>query len=32
MSNSQMQQTMMTVDSVDISAGLIYSLQWRRCN
>jgi len=32
MSNSQMQQTMMTVDSVDISAGLLYSLSWRRCN
>ena len=25
------QQTMITVDSADVSAGLIYQLQWRRC-
>ena len=30
--NSSMQQTMMTVDSVDVSAGLLYKVQWRRCN
>lgn len=29
--NSRMQQAMSTVDSVDINAGLIYHLQWRRC-
>jgi len=32
MSNSQMQQTMMVVDSADISAGILYQFQWRRCN
>lgn len=32
MSNNQMQQTMMIVDSVDISAGILYHFQWRRCN
>ncbi len=31
MSNSSMQQTMMTVDSADITSGLIYHIQWRRC-
>lgn len=31
MSNSQMDQTMATVDSADISSGLIYHIQWRRC-
>lgn len=30
-SNSRMEQTMMTVDSADINAGLIYHLQWKRC-
>ena len=30
--NSRMDQTMATVDSADISAGLVYHLQWRRCN
>ncbi len=25
------QQTMITVDSADVSAGLLYHLQWRRC-
>lgn len=30
--NSSMQQTMMTVDSVDVTAGLLYKVQWRRCN
>lgn len=32
MSNAQMQQTMMIVDSIDISAGILYHFQWRRCN
>ena len=32
MSNAQMQQTMMTVDSIDISAGMLYHFQFRRCN
>ncbi len=31
-SNSRRQQTMATVDSADVQAGLIYHLQWRRCN
>ncbi len=30
-SNSRMDQTMATVDSADISSGLIYHLQFRRC-
>jgi Domain of unknown function (DUF4360) len=30
-SNSSMQQTMLTVDSVDVTAGLLYKVQWRRC-
>jgi Domain of unknown function (DUF4360) len=30
-SNSRRQQAMATVDSADVSAGLIYHLQWRRC-
>ncbi|MGZ3723437.1 MAG: DUF4360 domain-containing protein, partial [Bdellovibrionales bacterium] len=30
-SNSAGQEAMGTVDSADISAGLIYHLQWRRC-
>lgn len=29
--NSRMDQTMSTVDSADISSGLIYHIQWRRC-
>lgn len=28
---SSMQQTMITVDSVDVTAGLLYKVQWRRC-
>lgn len=32
MANAQMQQTMMIVDSADISAGILYQFQWRRCN
>lgn len=32
MSNAQMQQTMMIVDSIDISAGILYHFQLRRCN
>lgn len=32
MANAQMQQTMMIVDSADISAGIIYQFSWRRCN
>lgn len=31
MANSQMQQTMMIVDSADISAGILYQFTWRRC-
>lgn len=31
MSNSYGEQTLGTVDSADISSGLIYHLQWRRC-
>ena len=30
--NRWQQQTMTTVDSIDIKAGLIYQLQWRRCS
>lgn len=30
--NARRDQTMATVDSADISSGLIYHLQWRRCN
>lgn len=30
-SNSRMEQTMMGVDSADITSGLIYHVQWRRC-
>lgn len=29
--NSRQEQTLGTVDSADISSGLIYRLQWRRC-
>jgi len=32
MSNSRMEQTMMIVDSIDISAGILYHFQLRRCN
>lgn len=31
-SNSRMDQTIATVDSADVSSGLVYHLQWRRCN
>lgn len=31
-SNSRREQTIATVDSADISSGLMYHLQWRRCN
>ncbi len=31
-SNSRMDESMGTVDSADISSGLIYHIQWRRCN
>jgi hypothetical protein len=30
-SNSRMEQALSTVDSADVSAGLIYHIQWRRC-
>jgi hypothetical protein len=30
-SNSRGDQTMMTVDSADVSSGLIYHVKWRRC-
>jgi hypothetical protein len=30
--NRQMDQAMMTVDSADISSGLIYHVQWRQCH
>jgi hypothetical protein len=30
--NIRQEQTLATVDSADIEAGLIYHLQWRRCN
>ena len=29
--NTRMDQSMITVDSADISTGLVYHLQWRRC-
>lgn len=29
--NRRQDQTMITVDSVDLSSGLVYHLQWRRC-
>jgi hypothetical protein len=29
--NRQMDQSMMTVDSADITGGLIYHVQWRKC-
>lgn len=31
-SNQRMDQTMIGVDSADITSGLIYHVQWRRCN
>ena len=31
-SNFRGEQAMMTVDSADITAGIIYQLQWRSCN
>jgi hypothetical protein len=30
--NRQLEQSMMTVDSADITGGLIYHVQWRRCS
>lgn len=30
--NSSNQQTLATVDSLDVTAGLLYKVQWRRCN
>jgi len=30
-SNQRNDQTLMAVDSVDISAGILYKLQWRQC-
>ncbi len=30
--NNRNEQTLATVDSVDVSSGVIYHLQWRRCN
>lgn len=30
--NARREQTLATVDSADVSSGLIYHLQWRRCN
>lgn len=32
MANSAMQQTLGTVDSIDLTSGLIYHIQWRRCH
>ena len=32
MSNSSMQQAIASIDSVDVTAGLLYKVQWRRCN
>jgi hypothetical protein len=29
--NNAMQQALSTVDSVDVNAGLVYHIQWRRC-
>ncbi len=31
-SNSRMDQSLASVDSADISSGLIYHIQWRQCN
>ena len=31
MANSRMEQTMMIVDSADITAGILYQFSWRRC-
>lgn len=31
MTNARNEQTLGTVDSADVSSGLIYRLQWRRC-
>lgn len=31
-SNNAMEQTMLLVDSVDVTAGLLYQVQWRRCS
>ncbi len=32
MANSAMQQTLGTVDSVDLTSGLIYHIKWQRCH
>ena len=32
MSNAQLEDTLMAVDSVDVHAGMLYHFQWRRCN
>ena len=32
MTNSRGDQTMATVDSADIKSGLLYHIQWKRCN
>ena len=32
MTNNWGEQTLSSVDSMDLSAGIIYQLQWRRCN
>jgi hypothetical protein len=31
-SNGRREQAMATVDSADVSAGIVYHIQWRRCN
>lgn len=30
--NNRNEQTMITVDSADVTSGLLYHVQWRRCN
>ena len=30
--NSRKEQAMATVDSADVNAGIIYQIQWKRCN
>lgn len=32
MTNANREQALSSVDSVDISAGIVYQFQWRRCN
>ena len=31
-SNARREQAMATVDSIDVSNGIVYHVQWRRCN